>query len=155
MDKRKIRRWVLNPLLLACGGAVAVSGFVLQLGFHVGHHGGINHSQLVWGWNHGAWSLFHKILCVVFTVAVVLHLAVNIKWIRAVIVRHILLKQTQVCIVSVLFVLAALTGFAAWAFDGTGMHYVRKGFIEIHDKITLFLVVFLVLHVWKRFRRLV
>ncbi len=62
-------------------------------------------------------------------------------------------KQTLA--LSGIFLAATLTGLVAWGivcFPHT--HIQEKVVIEIHDKIALFLVVFLFFHAWKRRSRI-
>jgi len=60
-------------------------------------------------------------------------------------------KNLQVIILTVLFILVALTGLIPWFIDLSGtINGFRVGLIEIHDKLTLVLIIFLVLHFVKR-----
>jgi hypothetical protein len=70
-----------------------------------------------------------------------------------VIVKKLLTRNSQVIILSVLFILVAITGFTPWFIHLLkGDEMVRKTFIEIHDKLALLLSVFLLLHIAKRLK---
>ncbi|MCX8055970.1 MAG: hypothetical protein N3A67_09940, partial [Ignavibacteria bacterium] len=52
-----------------------------------------------------------------------------------------------------LFVLVAITGLTPWFIDLLkGNELLRKVFIEIHDKLAIILVVYLILHVIRRMK---
>jgi hypothetical protein len=81
----------------------------------------------------------------------VYHTYVHRKWYKGVITKHLIGKNKQVIILSVLFLLVAVTGLISWFIDLSGGNSIfRMLFIEIHDKLTLILIVFLVLHFIKR-----
>ena len=62
-------------------------------------------------------------------------------------------KNRQVMILSMIFILAAITGYIPWFIKLTrGNMIIRKFYIEIHDKLALILFVFFVLHVVKRLK---
>jgi hypothetical protein len=49
--------------------------------------------------------------------------------------------------------LVAITGFIPWILDITGgSEFIRKSFIEIHDKIALLLFLLLTIHSTNRFK---
>jgi DNA-binding transcriptional LysR family regulator len=79
----------------------------------------------------------------------------NWRWIRAAWRKRLLGKHRQVVTMSLIFLAAALTGMGAWATSWTlvGVQ-VEKLVVEIDDKLTLFLTVFLLFHVWSRRKRL-
>jgi hypothetical protein len=58
-------------------------------------------------------------------------------------------------LIQLLFAIAAAEGLAAWAVSGlTHVPFLRHLLVETHDKLTLLLIVLLVVHVWKRKRRI-
>ena len=142
----------LNPLLLIAGICCAVSGMLLQLCFHMGH-GGRGPWHTVWGLCYHTWSGVHQVTSLLLFVGVVLHLLRHGRWLRRIISRRSVGKHAQVAALTVVFVLAAALGFYAWGISmvphAAGARHL---FIEIHDKITLVLIVLLGMHVWKRRR---
>jgi len=79
------------------------------------------------------------------------HTYVHWKWYKGVITKHLIHKNKQVIIFSILFLLVAITGLIPWFIDLSGSTSIlRMLFIEIHDKITFVLIVYFVLHFIKR-----
>lgn len=140
-DKTTHSRSHVIYLLLFFGVLMIVSGLVLQLGFHIGGSGGqheqssgIDTLNTVWGIIYTDWSTIHKIVVVLFSLLMIFHI-----------------KNKQVKTLSILFLLVAITGFVPWLIDLSGSSVtLRLFFIEIHDKIALILVIYLILHIIKR-----
>ncbi len=150
---------------------MATSGLVLQIGFHIGssgrpHEGG-RHSDAVtiepfqrvipdntvWGINYPTWSTIHKVAIVLFSLLMFYHLIIHWKWYKGVFKNHLMHKNRQVITLSILFILVALTGFIPWFFDLAGSKsIIRLILIEIHDKLAIILAVYLVLHIFRRFK---
>jgi hypothetical protein len=145
----------INLSLLLVGIMMVGSGLLLQFSYHMGHHDGIVVTDTILGGDYYFWSWFHRLVAILFTLLLVLHWIRNFKWVQGVLKKRLLGKHRQVFIFSAIFIFAALTGFSAWAFsllpEG---ELLQKGGIEIHDKITLVLFVFLALHVWQRRNRM-
>jgi hypothetical protein len=145
------RRIVLNLALLLAGLASASSGLTMQIKYHMGRHGRLDATD----WGYPIWAQFHKFAAVTVLALVAWHLIVNWKWLRAVWNKGLFRKHRQLVTMSPIFVAAVLTGLGAWAIGWTGGGFrSEKLVVEIHDKLTLFLTVFLILHVWSRRRRL-
>lgn len=52
-----------------------------------------------------------------------------------------------------LFLIAAMTGCIPWLIDlAGGQEEIRKSFIEIYDKLTFLLFVYIAIHVMKKMR---
>lgn len=161
---------ITNLLLLFCI-AMIISGLVLQLGFHIGspneQHGhgmqsrtehyeqvrGLDVFNTVWGINYTNWSTLHKFAIVFFSIFMIYHFLIHWKWYKGVVNKHLINKNIQVTTLSILFLLVAVTGLVPWLIDLFGSSYIlRLIFIEIHDKLALILVVYLILHIIKRNR---
>ena len=163
--------FIINNLLLTAGVVMILSGLILQLGFHMGAHGeqsferrhallqsmqyeelrGINMNKIVCGLNYANWSTTHKIAIVIISLVMAYHIYTHWKWYKAFITKRLIRKNIQIISLTVLFLLVAITGLVPWITDlSGGTSVVRLVFIEIHDKIALILVVYLVLHVIKR-----
>ncbi len=149
----KSHQRTINLCLLVTSIALVSSGFILQFNYHMGNHGQIITTDTFWGMDYYFWSMFHKVNSLLCSIIVFLHLYVNYKWIKGVITKHLVDKHKQVFIFSSIFFVCAITGFTAWYFSLEANELSRKLFIEIHDKITLFLFIFLILHIWKRRKR--
>ena len=168
--KHNFNNFIINNLLLVVGLAMMFSGLVLQIGFHMGEHQvdapivqpqsiqyeqlrAIDITKIVCGFNYPDWSAIHKVVIVLFFLLMLYHAYVHWKWYKGVISKHLIGRNRQVIILSVLFLLVAVTGLIPWVIDLTGgSETLRMHFIEIHDKITLILIVFLILHIIKRLK---
>jgi len=152
--KQKQNRLIVNNLLLVSGIIMTVSGLIQQIGFHMGNHGDqLQTDQLVWGLDRTEWSVIHKVTIVIFSILMICHICTHWKWYKGVISKNQIRKNRQVFILSVLFVLVAVTGLIPWFIDlSGGVGSLRLILIEIHDKLALFLAIFLILHLVKRIK---
>ena len=168
--KHTFNNFIINNLLLVTGLAMMFSGLVMQIGFHMGGHQmdapgfqtqtipyeqlrAIDITKIVCGFNYSDWSTIHKVVIVLFSLLMIYHTYVHWKWYKGVITKHLIGKNRQVTFLSVLFLLVAVTGLVPWFIDlSGGPGTLRMLFIEIHDKITLILIVFLILHIIKRLK---
>jgi hypothetical protein len=170
--KRTLNNFHINILLLVSGLIMVFSGLALQLGYHRGGTGhpigvheiqsqsmryeqvrGFDTSKIVCGFNYPAWSTIHKFAIVFFSLLMIYHIYAHWKWYKGVIAKHLIRKNIQVIALSVLFLLVVITGIIPWLIDLSGNSImVRILFIEIHDKIALLLIVFLISHIAKRLK---
>jgi 2-oxoglutarate ferredoxin oxidoreductase subunit delta len=168
--KLTFNNFLINNLLLIVGLVMIFSGLVLQVGFHMGGHQidtngvqpqtmpyeklrAIDITKIVCGFNYPDWSTIHKIVIVLFSALMIYHTCVHWKWYKGVITKHLIGKNKQVILLSVLFLLVAITGLVPWFIDSSGgPGTLRMLFIEIHDKITLVLIVFLIVHIIQRLK---
>ncbi|MFA6873199.1 MAG: DUF4405 domain-containing protein, partial [Bacteroidaceae bacterium] len=152
-SKRKkrstLRHFLINHFLLFTGCVMIVSGLTLQLGFHVGGPEGHQLNRQV----EEHWSDIHKFAAVLFSLLMVYHIYTHRKWYKVVISKQLFGKNKQVIILSVLFLLVAISGFLPWFIHlSGGINVLRFILIEIHDKIALLLILFLALHLMKRYK---
>jgi len=151
--KRTINQFIINIGLFILGTATVFSGMLIQVKYHMGHHGTIAINDVVLGVDYHGWTVIHKIAIVALTVLMIGHVYIHWKWYKAVITKRILSKNRQALILSLLFVLVAISGLTPWFIDLlNGDEGLRKVFIEIHDKLTIFLSFFLILHIIKRLK---
>jgi hypothetical protein len=149
--EKPIHHFTMNLGLLISGITTAFSGLLIQIKYHMGHHGNIAVNDFVLGINYKNWSDFHKISIVILSVLMIYHIYKHWKWYKIVVLKKLLAKNRQVILLSVLFVLVAMTGFIPWFIDLLkGDEMLRKMFIEIHDKLAIILAVYLILHIIKR-----
>jgi len=146
--------FIINLGLLLFGSAMVFSGLLIQISYHMGHHGGVDTNHLVLGLNYFNWSDIHKISIVLVSISMVFHIILHWKWYKAVIrKKKLVVKNQQAIMLTIIFILVAITGYISWFIKlSGGSELSRKLFIEIHDKITLILLVYLVFHVSKRFK---
>lgn len=151
--KNPIIKFINNLVLLFSGSVIAFSGLLIQFNYHMGNHGEINTNQTVLGINYFDWSDVHKISIIFFSIFMIVHIILHWKWYKTVIKKSLIAKNSQVITLSVVFILVAITGYIPWFVNLSGGDTTtRKAFIEIHDKIALILLVYLILHVIKRLK---
>jgi hypothetical protein len=151
--KRSAYILTINLGLLLAGSGMAFSGLLIQFNYHMGHHAGINPDIIVLGLNYQNWSDIHKITILVFSICMFFHTILHWKWYKMVIKKKLIAGNRQTILLSVLFLMVAITGYMPWLIKLTGGEEdIRKMLIEIHDKLTLVLFVFLILHVIKRLK---
>jgi hypothetical protein len=151
--ERHVKNLLINLGVLVFGISAAFSGLLIQVKYHMGNHGDIDNSNTVFGMGYYGWSDIHKIAIVILSLFMFFHVSLHWKWYKAVIKKRLVNKHIQVLTLSVVFVLVAITGLVPW-FIGLlgGDDNLRKAFMEIHDKLTLILLVYLILHVIKRLK---
>lgn len=162
-------RFMFNNLSFVVGLIMIVSGLTLQVGFHLDkprdRHfiGQAIHSQLetrdelndtstkIWGFSYSSWSTIHKTAIAIFSILMVYHFISHYKWYKTVLTRKLVGKNIQVITLSAVFLLVAITGLIPWLLHLTGSTSIfRFVLIEIHDKVALILVVFIILHLIKK-----
>lgn len=145
---------VVNPGLFISGILTVFSGMLIQVRYHMGHHGQIAKSDSVLGINYQGWSVVHKISIIILSLLMIYHIYRHWKWYSIVVKKKLYTKHKQVLMLSVLFILVAITGFIPWLIDmQDGNNLIRKAFIEVHDKFAIILSLFLILHIIKRFKK--
>jgi len=81
------------------------------------------------------------------------HFSKHWKWYKTIIIRKLVQKNRLQIILSVVFILVAITGYIAWIINlSGGSDILRKLFIEIQDKIAILLFVILTLHLTTRLK---
>jgi hypothetical protein len=150
---KNINQFTINLGLLMLGIATVFSGMLIQVKYHMGNHGNIAINDFVIGINYQGWSVIHKISIVALSLLMICHIYLHWKWYKVVITKKLISKNQQVLILSLLFIVVAITGLTPWYIDLlNGNEMQRKAFIEIHDKLALILTIYLILHIIKRLR---
>lgn len=148
-----INRFIANIGLFIFGIASAFSGMLIQINYHMGNHGNIATDDFVFGINYHGWTVIHKVSIVVLSLLMIYHIWQHWKWYKVVFTKRLFAKNRQVLIFSILFVVVAITGLIPWFIDLLkGDEIQRKAFIEIHDKLTIILTIYLILHILKRWK---
>jgi hypothetical protein len=145
--------YIINSALLCSGFVMAFSGLLIQINYHMGNHGAIDINHMTFGINYWAWSEIHKIVIIIVSIFMIFHMIRHWKWYKIVIKKSLFSKNKLVILLSIVFIITAISGYIPWLISLTGgEEESRKMFIEFHDKIALFLFVLLVLHVSKRLK---
>jgi hypothetical protein len=145
-------RGSINVSLLVAGTASLVSGFLIQVSYHMRH--GVSAGRTVWGWDYPTWALFHQIFSAALLAFAPWHLYLNRKQLLAI------LKRTggwrrQGPILFATFAAAVTAALLAWAAAvGFDQPLAERALVEIHDKVVIPMSVLLALHVWQRRSRL-
>lgn len=165
-------KFIVNNLLLITGIITVISGLTLQLGYHMGHDPhpvstvsvvdaparyeqmrDIDTEKTICGFDYYSWSAIHKYTIIILTLVTIYHFCLHWKWYKGVIKKKMIRKNQQVLILTLLFIIVAVTGLVPWFADLAGSAGdIRMGFIEIHDKVTFVLIIYMVLHVIKRLK---
>jgi len=148
---RLISSLATNLGLLLAGAAMVFTGFLIQFKFHMGHHGRIDAKAVVLGLDHSGWSSAHKISIIVVTVLAIVHIVLHWNWYGTVLRKKLISKNRLAVTLTIVFVLVAITGYVPWLAGLAGASVaLRRGFIEVHDKISFVLFGCLLFHVAKR-----
>lgn len=151
--RRLILSFFINLGLLLTGAVMALSGFIIQFGFHMGHHGSIDESLPVLGLYYAGWSISHKTAIVAVSLLIMVHIALHGDWYRAVVKKRLFARNKLVITLSAIFIIVAVTGYVPWFIKlAGGSDLTRKVFVEVHDKITIVLFACLLIHLAKTFR---
>jgi hypothetical protein len=132
---------------------LALSGLVIQAVFHMGHHGITFSDTMVLGFTRSELNDIHKILSIVTTVAVFIHLYFHRQWVKRKLLGNIIKKNAHrnTRILFVTFSITLITGFLAWLLNGIDAE-LSIAFREIHDKIGIILTIIFIIHLVKHFR---
>jgi hypothetical protein len=140
-----------NLGLLLAGAAMVFTGFLIQFKFHMGHHRRIDAKAVVLGLDHSGWSSAHKISIIAISVLAIVHIVLHWNWYGTVLRKRLLSKNRLAVTLTIVFVLVAITGYVPWLAGLAGASVaVRRGFVEVHDKLSFVLFGCLLLHVTKR-----
>lgn len=149
-------KFLINSISLLSGLLTTISGFVLQLCYH------LRASLSVWGLERGQWSELHRWAGAVFVLSAMCHVWIHRRWYGAVLGRRLLKpgsqllrRNSQLLTLSLLMGVSSALGLLGWLFEGaiSGAPKARFAMIEIHDKLAIILTIYLILHFYKRVAR--
>lgn len=144
---------IVNLGLLFVGLIMIFSGLLIQIKYHMGHHDTTDITNHVLGINYFGWSNIHKISIIFISIIIIFHIIQHWKWYKTIIKKKLFSKNRQVLILTLVFIIVAITGYIPWIIKlKGGDEIIQKTFIEIHDKLALILFVYLILHVTKRLK---
>ncbi len=129
---------------------VMTSGLVLQVNYHM-HH--LPNGHLVLGLSRHGWLLLHKLSAILSLAGVTAHCMLHRKFIAAatgrIIARRSFTKVPLSYHLFILYALSSLTALASWIMPGRGPGG-RSHLVEIHDKLTLLLIILAAAHIISR-----
>ncbi len=151
--KNPYKRLIINAGAFFTGLLAVFSGFLIQFSYHMGQHGTIDVNKMVLDVNYSGWTAIHKISILLLSVFMIFHIVQHWTWYKTILKKNLITKNKQVIILTMVFIIVAITGYIPWIIDLTvNDQTTRKIFMEIHDKLTIILFVFLTLHVAKRLK---
>jgi hypothetical protein len=153
-SKKTIKQaFIVNIGLLISGLAMSHSGFVIQLKYHMGHNSGVESDNSVFEIGYNNWTNIHKTSVIIISILMTYHFLMHWKWYKTVINKKLASGNKLQMILSIVFILAAITGYIPWIIHLSGGSDIsRKFLIEVHDKITLLLFVLLTIHTTNRLK---
>lgn len=130
--------------------AIALLPMVILLGtglIMLKYHTGAPSQSLFWGQDGNFWLSFHKLMAVITTFLISLHLLVKTNWLKNFfkfkVKGRFKFSNTFLFIV---FLLCMLTAFSSWLiFGDSDISGLLRG---IHNKIGLLLIVLFGIHIW-------
>lgn len=140
--------------LLTTGLVSLLSGFLIQICYHMTHATSPGAGRTVWGWDYPTWALLHQVSSAAWLAFTVWHLYLRRKPLLALIGRTRAWRRCSTLLFAT-FAFAAATALSAWAAaELVGHQLTERALIEVHDKLVLPMSLLLVLHVWQRRARL-
>lgn len=130
----------LNGYLLASGAAVALSGAVLQVHYHLLKN---TDPATTWGLYRAEWNTLHVWSSVLWVAAIAMHLWRHRKWVRGVVKKRLFKKNRPTVILIAVTFLTIVSGFTPLF---TSVLWV----VEIHDKVAILFLILAVAHTIRR-----
>jgi hypothetical protein len=108
---------------------------------------------LVSGLNRHGWLLLHKLSAVTSLGGITAHCLLHWRYLasatRRIMARRSILKVQASYYLFILYALSSVTALSSWIVSGPG-HGGRSHLVEIHDKLTLLLIIFSAAHIISR-----
>ena len=111
------------------------------------YHTGTPKETFIMGFNGYDWLSFHKVISVITTPLILLHLFVKTDWVKRLFTFKVkgAFKKSNI-ILFIVFLLCFLTAIGSWLiFDGTDIASSLRG---VHNKFGLLLIVMFGIHIW-------
>lgn len=136
--------------------AIAILPLIILLGTGVlmlYYHTGAPKESVLLGQNGYFWLSFHKVISVICTPLILLHLLYRTNWVKNFFLFRLKGKfKTSNIVLFVSFLLCLFTSIGSWLiFRDTDIAAQLKG---VHNKVGIILIIVFCLHVWN-YRRLI
>jgi 2-oxoglutarate ferredoxin oxidoreductase subunit delta len=153
-SKKTIKQaFIVNIGLFFFAIAMSFSGFVIQFKYHMGHNFGLESDNSVLGIGYYNWTSIHKASIIIISILMTYHFFMHWKWYKTIIIKKLSSRNKLQMILSIIFILVAITGFIPWIINLSGGSDISRKFcIEIHDKIAILLFVLLTVHMTNRLK---
>ncbi len=156
IEKKKFFNYILDITILIAVVLLMINGILMQIVYHLNH----NDPGYVFLWfNKSGWLLSHQILSVFVFTGITIHVFLHFNWIKDVFKNKRLIsknfKNKSLALLFILFYFSGLLTFVSWSFNNqfTGYNFELRHFIlEIHDKITILLIILFVFHLIRKFK---
>ena len=150
-QKRQTRKhFIILLSLLITGTAVAISGLIIQIHYHVGHH---PDASSVLFMNRTVWYTIHVWTSVAFLFATIFHVLTYTKWYKNMFRYRPSPRNRPTLILTFLMIVVTLSGLIPLLisfFDSNSL--LRFTIVEIHDKIAILFLILAFFHVKKRLK---
>jgi hypothetical protein len=154
--KKKLINYIIDIAILIAFVLLMINGILMQIIYHMNH----NDPNYVFLWfNKNGWLLLHKILSVLAFTGITAHVFLHFNWIKDVFINKRLFsknfKNKALAFLFITFYFSGFLTFVSWAFNNriTGYNYELRHFIlEIHDKITILLIILFAIHFVKKLK---
>ena len=159
IDKKKLLNYILDLTIFVAFTLLMINGILMQVIYHLNHNDP-NYVFLLFDKN--GWLFLHKILSLIAFTGITFHVLLHFKWIKDVFLNKRLFsknfKNKSLAFLFIVFYFSGILTFVSWIANNqfTGYNYELRHFIlEIHDKITLLLIVLFAFHFIKKFNWLI
>lgn len=154
--EKKVMNYYVDVVILILFMALAWSGMLLQMVYHMG---GYSSDFLVIGLNRSDWLVMHKILSIMSSFGIGLHVILHLNWFKAVTKKRLFMKRSfkkkTAFYLLIVYSISAVLGFVSWLFNNSLMGYhstLQHTLVEVHDKISLVLIILFCVHLIKSLR---
>ena len=148
--KRRTINYLVDVVILFLFMILAWTGILLQIVYHVD---GQSSDAFVIGLNRSGWLIMHKIFSILGTLGIGVHVILHLDWFKAVMKRKLFLKHAfkkkTAFYLLLIYSISGVFGFVSWVFNNqvTGYHAtLQQILVEIHDKISLVLIIVCCVH---------
>lgn len=154
--RKTLTIFILDIIILILFILLAINGLLMQKIYHLDH----NAPTFAFLWfDKNGWLFMHKIISVLLSIGIFFHLIRHIKWLKDIFKNKRLFqrsyKKKLLIILCLVFSISAISGFISWFFNNQIIGYnaeIRHILIEIHDKLTLLLIILFLIHFIKKIK---
>ncbi|MCP4540015.1 MAG: DUF4405 domain-containing protein [Chloroflexi bacterium] len=154
--RKKVVNYYVDVAILIIFVALAYTGMLLQIVYHMKEH---SSDFLVMSLNRSNWLVIHKILSIASSLGIGLHIILHLDWFKAVIKKRLFMKRSFKKKISfyllIVYSISTVVSFVSWFFNNSLMGYnptLRHTLVEIHDSISIVLVMMFCGHLIKSSR---
>jgi hypothetical protein len=154
--EKKVMNYYVDVVILILFVALAWTGMLIQIVYHMEEH---SSDFLALGLNRSGWLVLHKLFSILSSLGIGLHVILHLDWFKAVTKKRLFLKRSFKKKTSfyllLVYSISGVFGFVSWVFNNRVMGYhptLQHTLVEIHDKISLVLIILFCVHLIRSFR---